>query len=77
MVQYRAQSQLTQGERNPFDFDVSIAFREWRGYVYLIKHCDMIMGHCLDFLASDPRLKEYHYQNSTDRPDEISAREGL
>ena len=67
--------QLRSHERNLYDFNVSIAFRERDGYIYLIPHCDMMMRDVLDFLDHDPRLKEYHYQNAADRPESIGARE--
>ena len=71
----RYYDQAASRQRNPWDFDVSIAFREWEGRIYMIKHCDMMMSHALDFLDADPRVKEYHYQNQSDRPDDVSARE--
>lgn len=67
--------QAASRQRNPWDFDVSIAFREWEGRVYMIKHCDMLMRGALDFIDADKRVKEYHYQNQADRPELVSARE--
>jgi hypothetical protein len=59
--------------RSTFNFDVSVAFREYRGRVYLIPYAD-IQG-LFDFLEEDPRLEDYHYQNQTDRPVTISRTE--
>jgi len=58
-----------------FDFDVSVAFREWKGDIYIIPHCNMVMRKVLDFLKDDNRLVDFHYQNQTDRPKKISGRE--
>lgn len=62
-------------ERSAFDFDVSVAFREWKGRLYAIPYCDMYVRDVLDFLDEDPRIEDYHYQNSCDKPDEISNAE--
>lgn len=61
--------------RSVFNFDVSVTFREHRGSIYIIPYCEGIVRNVLDFLAEDPRLRDYHYQNQTDRPEDISARE--
>lgn len=61
--------------RSEWDFNVSLGFRSWRGQVYLIPYSDMLMRGTLDFLKEDKRLQDYHYQNQTDRPKDISARE--
>lgn len=70
---YRSTS--TQSERSIFDFDVSIAIRKWKGKTTLIPYCDMVMRDALDFLADDPRLEDFHYQNQSDRPASISEEE--
>lgn len=62
----------TSSYRNPFDFNVSITFRELNGCIYLQLYEDMMMKGTLDFIKNDPRLTDYHYQNSTDKPDDIS-----
>lgn len=61
--------------RNPFDFDVWVNVRRFGGDFYLHGGCDMMMRNVLDFLAEDARLVDFHYQNSTDKPDEISEEE--
>ena len=58
--------------RNYFDFDVSITFREYGGRYYVQCYCDMTMHKVLDFVEEDPRVEDYHYQNLTDKPKEIS-----
>lgn len=67
--------QLGSHARNPFNFDVKVSVRELDGRFYLIAHCDWVMGEVLDFLAKDKRLEDFHYQNSSDKPDEIPQRE--
>jgi hypothetical protein len=58
--------------RNPYNFDVSVAIREYGRGIYLIPYCDWTMGDVLNFLAEEPRLVDFHYQNQTDKPDHIS-----
>lgn len=56
-----------------FNFDVSVSFRQWKNKIYLIPHCSSKMRKVLDFLNNDVRLVDYHYQNQTDRLENISA----
>jgi hypothetical protein len=70
---YRGQQ--GKSERNPFDFDVTIAVREHKGRLYLIPHCDMLMRKVFDFLKRDPRLEDFCYFNNTDRPKHITQTE--
>lgn len=63
------------GLRDLYNFDVSVAFYQLEGSVYLIPYCDMMMRHTLDFLKKDERLRDFHYQNSTDRTKGVSAQE--
>jgi hypothetical protein len=58
--------QQAQVERNDYDFDVSLSVYEHAGRLYLIPYLDYPMEGVLDFLASDARLEDYAYQNSTD-----------
>jgi hypothetical protein len=62
-------------QRDFFDFDVSLAFRSWKGGIYVIPHCDMQVRNVLDFLKHDKRLRDYHYQNQTDMSSNITTRE--
>lgn len=72
--QYAAQRATS--ERNPFDLDVCVAVRQLRGRFYLIPYPGSgFLGATLRFLAKHPALEDYHYQNQTDRPENISARE--
>jgi hypothetical protein len=61
----------TSPRRSPYNFDVSVAFRGYKGGIYVIPHCDWTLGKVLDFLSEDLRLTDYHFQTSTDKPDEI------
>ena len=67
--------QANNAERDPFDFDVSIAVREHEGRLYLIPRCDMLMRRVLDFLKRDPRLEDFSYWNNSDRPEGIAQKE--
>jgi hypothetical protein len=64
---------------NPYrsicNFDVSVTFREYKGGIYVIPYCEGTMRNVLDFLAKDRRLRDYHYQNQTDRPTRVPARQ--
>jgi hypothetical protein len=65
----------TRPERSVFNFDVSIGFRHYQGGLYLIPYTDCSMKSTLDFLKKDKRLRDYHYQNQTDKPPQVSARQ--
>jgi len=58
-----------------FNFDVSVAFREHLGSIYIIPYYDSCMKNVLKFLKNDKRLVDYHYQNQTDMPEEVSLSE--
>jgi hypothetical protein len=58
--------------RSPYNFDLNVSVREHQGNLYLIAHEGMGMRNTIvPILQSIPELREYHYQNSTDRPEEI------
>lgn len=63
------------GLRSAFDFDVSATFRYLDGYWYMQIFSDALMRGTLNFAEHSPGVKEYHYQNSTDRADGISIRD--
>jgi hypothetical protein len=65
----------TSPRRSYYNFDVSVGFRQRKGEIMVIPYCDWAMAHTLDFLEEDRRLKDYHYQNQTDRPDHLSAKQ--
>jgi hypothetical protein len=69
---YRINS--TSSLRSPYNFDVSVGFRQYKGRVYVIPYCDWTMGKVLDFLKKDRRLTDFHYQNQTDKPNHISEK---
>jgi hypothetical protein len=58
-------------ERDIFDFDVSVSFRRYRGRIYVIPRCAMLLRDVLDFLQEDPRLDDFWYDNRGDRPEEV------
>lgn len=67
---YKANS--TSMLRDPFNLDVSVAVRQYKGRIYLQGFCDWTVGKSLDFLAKDSRLVDFHFQNSTDKPKDVS-----
>lgn len=72
-------SRVKEGMESPYenyyDFACSVDIRERRGRLYLIPFCGMGSSGVLDFLGEDGRLEDYHWQNQTDRPESIGARE--
>lgn len=74
-VRNEYKKQLGSSSRNPFNFDVHIAIREYKSRIYVRPHCDWKMANVLDFLEEDERLEEYSYWNNTDRPKRFSAQE--
>lgn len=65
--------------KNEYNFDVSIAITPHNGCYYLRAFWDRtsLVHGCLDFLDELPDLRDYHYQNSSDRPKDVTAREWL
>ena len=54
-------------EHNPFDFDISLVFRQYEGRIFMVPYTAGMAGNALDFLKRDPRVRDFHYQNSTDK----------
>lgn len=69
---YRISS--TSSLRSPYNFDVSVGFRQYKGRIYIIPYCDWTMSKVLDFLKKDRRITDFHYQNQTDKPKHISEK---
>jgi hypothetical protein len=69
------QKSSTSSLRSSFDFDVSFAFREHEGEVYLIPYCDMSLQNVLDFLKKDDRLVDFWYTNQVEKPKKISKKD--
>jgi hypothetical protein len=74
---YRANFGLR--ERDTFDFDVSITIRRTlRGKRYLLipyPGSSGITGNALHFMRKHEALEDYHFQDQSDQPDNISSRE--
>lgn len=72
--QYR--DQRSSPEKNPFDLDVAVAFREHKGRYIIIPYPGSgFCSGCLKFLKRHPALEDYHYQNQSDQPHHIPVRE--
>lgn len=69
--------QLPSIYRDTYTLDVSVALYPFKGRYYLRAFCEPIsvVAGALDFLHELPELEDYHYQNSCDRPDAVSARD--
>jgi hypothetical protein len=68
---------VTRLERDTYSLEVSIAVYPHKGRYYLRTFCEpcSVVGTVLDFVEQLPELEEYHYQNQTDRPEEVSPRD--
>jgi hypothetical protein len=46
---------------------------------YLIPNCDNVscLRGCLDFIHTHPKVRDFHFQNSSDRPRSVSARDWM
>ena len=53
--------------RSFFGMDVSMSVRENRGRFYIIPYANGMMQNVLDFLRTDRKTEEYHWQNQTDK----------
>lgn len=69
--------QLGSMRRSEWDLDVCVTMRRYRGRFYLVPYCDRvsILRGTLDYLGDDGRLEDFHYQNSTDPPEDVPSRE--
>lgn len=68
-------TQLGQTERSLWDLTVAIAARKSRrGWLLVPYPGSGLLQSSLAFMERLPYLEDYHYQNSSDRPDEVSAR---
>lgn len=67
----------TAHERSNFDIDVSLVVHQHESGYYLRAFCDQVscLGGALNFLYKHPQLVDFHYQNQTDRPENITARQ--
>jgi len=76
-IREEIQKNVTSRERDTFDISVSISVYPHETGFYLRAFCDQVscLGGSLDFLYDHPKLRDFHYQNSCDRPDRVSARE--
>ena len=60
--------------RSFYDLDVSVAIYAHSTGFYLRTSCDNVscLGGSLDFIEEHPLLEDFHYQNSIDRPKDVS-----
>jgi hypothetical protein len=56
-------AQLNTYSRNGHDFESWVWVREYKKVVSLIPRSDMLMKNIFKFMAKDPRLTDWHYQN--------------
>lgn len=67
----------TELSRDTYSLDVTVAVYPYGSRVYLRTFAESIsvVGGCLDFVAKMPELEDFHYQNQTDRPDDVTEKD--
>lgn len=65
----------TRPERSPYNFDVSIGVRHYKGGIYIVAYSDGVMRDALGFLNKDKRVRDFHYQDAADKPEDIPERQ--
>jgi hypothetical protein len=77
LVRKSYRENVTRLEWDTYSLDVTLAIYPHKGQYYLRTFCERgsVFGKVLDFVEQMPELEDFHFQNSSDRPDEISARE--
>lgn len=63
--------------RDTYSLDVAVAVYPYRGQVYLRTFTESasVVGKVLDFVPKMRGLEDYHYQNQTDHPEEVPAKD--
>jgi len=67
--------QITSFDRNPWNFDVNVTVRGYKGNYYLIPYCDMFMNKTLDFLNDMEEVQNYCYWDNVDPDERCSEKE--
>jgi hypothetical protein len=73
LAEYRESTE--ERRRSAFNYDAGLTFRWLNGYWYMQVFAQDAMRGIFDFVIENPRVVDYHYQNSTDRPEEVTARD--
>jgi hypothetical protein len=62
-------------EREEYSLDVTLAIYPFDGEYYLRTFWEgiSVLGEVFDFVAKMPELEDFHYQNQTDPPEEVSS----
>lgn len=76
-IRDRYRENVTRLDWDTYSLDVTIAFYQYRGEVYLRTFCEAgsIFRSVLDFVEKMPELEDFHYQNSTDDRAGASAKD--
>lgn len=66
-------------ERGEGDIDVSVSVYEHPSGFYLRVNCDQVscLRGCLDFVHTHTKVRDFHFQNSSNRPRKVSARDWM
>lgn len=65
--------------RGENDIDIFVSVYEHPSGFYLRINCDNVscLSGCLDFIRTHPKVRDFHFQTSSDRPRKISARDWM
>lgn len=74
MVRDRYKENVTKIEWDTYSLDVRVCFYPYKDQVYVRTFCESgsIFRDVLNFVKHLPELEDFHYQNQTDRPEEIT-----
>lgn len=77
LVHDRYKTNVTRMDWDTYSLDVAVAVYPHKGEYYIRTFCEggSIFRDILDFVQTMPELMDFHYQNSTDKPKEVSAKE--
>lgn len=73
------QTHATDRMRGEYDIEVSVSVYEHPSGFYIRTSCDNVscLRGCLDFIHTHPKVRDFHFQTSSDRPRSVSARDWM
>jgi len=76
LVRNSYRDNVTKSHRDTYSLDVSLAVYPHKNDFYLRTFCEPIsvVGEALGFVEKMPELEDFHYQNQSDRPENISEK---
>lgn len=73
----RYKENTTRIDWDTYSLDVTVCFYPYKGECYVRTFCEggSIFRNVLDFVEKMPELEDFHYQNQSDRPEGVSAKD--